>query len=164
MVLPLWDDSIDSEENYIRSKISLETWATKSGASLFDELKEIGFSIGENQFYAIRRDILNLVRHQEQIENLRPDTLIPLGYMDKVPTWKMGSDYMNQVRITGTFEGSTETKEVWYTITSNKRYSKSEIQDLVNDEIRTEGRESDTLGMRVSSIDLSHVYTLRTEA
>lgn len=158
MSIPIWDDSIDSEENYIRTKIPEDTWANRSGASIFNELKDLGFSIGENRFYDIRRDVLNIARHSEQLQALDPDTVIPLNYMDAVPTWNLSANYMYQVKYTYTVGDDPTEQEGYYTLTSDTRYTTDEIESIVEDDLNVLRYEKEGTEITVSGVDLQHAY------
>lgn len=164
MVLPVWDDSIDSEENYIRTKLPLQTWAERSGASIFQELKDLGFSIGEDKFYSIRRDVLEIVRHQEQIASLNPDTLIPIGYMNRQPTWNLKEDYIYHIRYQYTIGDSNEIHEGGYSVTANQRFSKQDVEDLALDDLEELKYERDGKQITIQSASLLGVTTRRTTA
>jgi hypothetical protein len=156
--LPIWDGTADSEENYIRTKLGTEAFTSQSGASLFTQLKDMGFTIGEGSFYDIRRDVLQIAKHQEQTSVLSGDIPIPQNYIDYVPTWNLSSNYMYQQKYYYTIGDDPTLYEGFYTTISNKRLTKDELLDISGLGLLELAYEREGTQLTILGIELLHVY------
>lgn len=165
MSLPIWDDSIDDQENYIRTKLGMDYFTSASVDDQWSQLRDIGFTITREEYRNIWRDTMDIVRHQAQIRELRPETPIPLSYMDYVPTWNLSRDYQYHFKYTyerevtnpdGTI--STETGTRYYSFGSDVRYSKEELEQEIQDQLGDLISDESDIVLEVLSSELVGVY------
>ena len=154
-------DVFTDAENYLRTKISQDNWLFKSGTQLLAELRSLGFKIRDTDFFNIRRDILNIATHQQQIEGLKAQTPIPLAYMDRVPTWKLSADFQYQLKYGYTLGDDLTQKEQFFTLSSSEQLSKETVEELTRRELEKIRYTDGDFERIIGEIKLQHVYTLR---
>ena len=75
----------ETVRNWLHSDQALGYFRQYSGNAIIDAMRDAGMRIREQTFFDIRREMLGLGKWQEQIQALRPESLIPLAWMDDTP-------------------------------------------------------------------------------
>lgn len=107
------DPLMGSEQtrNWIRTNIPRQSWQTLSGASILRTLKEQGLGIREQDFYAIRREVMQLGYYEQQIQARDKNQLIPRAWMHVVPKKVLTCNalYKYKIQVHNTETGEVET-------------------------------------------------------
>jgi len=141
--------------NIITTSISHTTWETESGASILRTLKASGIGIREKDFYAIRRDILGLRRYEEQVKRLRPDTRVPVSWIDEAPGWDLKGNFLYQARVTGRDPITGETITRFFATSTDQELFKETAESAVMDSLIG---EEEFYNIVPEKIELFHVY------
>jgi len=141
--------------NIVTTSISHATWETESGASILRTLKEAGLGIREQDFYKIRRDILGLKRFEEQVQRLRPDTRVPVAWIDEVPGWELKGNFLYQARVTGIDPTTGETITRFFATSSDQELFKETAESAILNSLLG---EEEFYNISPESVELFHVY------
>lgn len=141
--------------NIITTSIAHTTWETESGASILRTLKETGLGIREKDFYAIRREILGLKRYEEQVKGLRPDTRVPVSWIDEAPGWELKGNFLYQARVTGIDPRTGEEVTRFYATSSDQELYKETAESAIANSLIG---EEEHYHLVVKSVELFHVY------
>jgi len=120
----------EATRNWIRTNIPRSSWQTLSGASILDALKEQGMGIREQDFYAIRREVMHLGYYEQQIQARDKNQLIPRAWMHEVPTKMLTCKalYKTTMTVTNVETGEVET---WSRAISDDRHlTPQEVLDI----------------------------------
>lgn len=121
----------EGRRNYIANSVSLDDWRTRSGAAIFNDLQAGGLGIREQDFYAIRREVLDLYRYQEQIEALKPTTRVPRAWMSDKHRMDMKNDYQYRFRVEGLDPETGDEVEAFYSISTGQELTKQNAEDAI---------------------------------
>ena len=141
--------------NIITTSIAHSTWETESGASILRTLKDAGLGIREKDFYAIRREILGLKRYEEQVQRLRPDTRVPVSWIDEVPGWELKGNFLYQARVTGRDPVTGETITRYFATSTDQELFKETAENAVYDSLVG---EEEFYNIVPEIVELFHVY------
>jgi hypothetical protein len=141
--------------NIITTSIAHSTWETESGAAILRTLKAAGLGIREKDFYAIRREILGLKRFEEQVKRLRPDTRVPVSWIDEAPGWELKGNFLYQARVTGRDPITGETTTRFFATSTDQELFKSTAESAVMDSLIG---EEDFYNIIPEKVELFHVY------
>lgn len=75
----------EQTRNWIRTNTPRSAWETLSGAKILEAYKAQGMGIREQDFYEIRREVLQLGYYEEAIKARDKNQLIPRAWMHEVP-------------------------------------------------------------------------------
>jgi len=154
-----WDFSqftSEQKRSWISQNISRDAWETESGAAILRELQEWGLGIREGDFYSIRREVLGLGYYEEQIRNLRPESLVPRGWMRSREHVDLtcNAQYRYQVRVIDNDTG--EESEIVRAIAVDRHWTKEEAEDFIrNLYVMPEAKSNYT----VQDVELFEVWT-----
>lgn len=121
----------EGRRNYIANSVSLDDWRTRSGASIYKDLQTGGLGIREQDFYAIRRDVLDLYRYQEAIEGLKPQTRVPRAWMSDKHRMQLSNDYQYRFRVEGLDPETGDEIESFYSVSSEQELTKQNAEDAI---------------------------------
>ena len=141
--------------NIITTSISHSAWETESGASILRLLRESGLGIREQDFYAIRREILDLQRYEEAVRGLRPDTRVPVAWIDPSPGWKLSENFLYQAVVYGYDPITHEYVEHKWACGSEQQLFKETAESQIYNSIIT---DEEHYGIVPISVELFHVY------
>lgn len=147
--------SSEAAHNYVRTSIAMSEWETKSGASILRSLKEGGIGIREQDFYAIRREVLGLKRFEEQVKRLRPDTRVPVAWIDEAPGWHLKSNFLYQARVYGHDPKTGEEIERFFATSSKQELTREIAENAI---LSSLVGEEDFYAVIPDRVELFHVY------
>ncbi len=90
-----------------------------SGAALLKDLRDGGVRIATSTFYEVRRQVLGLVRYEEQIKNLLPGTLIPQTWTDIKHGLSISGEYLYRMRYDVIDPNTGESETNYTSVLSN---------------------------------------------
>lgn len=99
-----------------------------SGASLLSDLREGGVRIATSMFYDIRRQVLGLVRYEEQISKLLPGSLIPKSWTDKLHGLSISGKYLYRLRYDIIDPDTGEAETSFSSLLSNEQLTVLEVK------------------------------------
>lgn len=129
MVDPLF--TAEGRRAYIANSVGIERFRAESGASIYKDLQASGLGIREQDFYAIRRDVLDLYRYQEQIEGLKPTTRVPRAWMGDTHRLKLSNDLQYRFRVEGTNPETGEDVEGFFSVSTSQELTKELAEDAI---------------------------------
>jgi len=141
--------------NVIRTSIAESEWAKKSGAAILRSLQERGLGIREQDFYAIRREILDLKRYEEQVKRLRPDSRVPVSWIDEAPRWELKGNFLYQARVTGRDPITGETITRFFATSTDAQLFKETAESAIYDSLIG---EEEFYNIAPEKVELFHVY------
>jgi hypothetical protein len=138
----------------------LRNWLRTSGEGIFKNrtgeealafIREFGIRIRTQDFYAIRREVLDLTKYQEQLGAINENVLIPLHYTDTTHGLNISENFLYRFNVTGTTTSTGEAFERRYAVASMYQLSKADAADLLTDMLSNAERES---AMTIDSMEL----------
>ena len=141
--------------NIVTTSISHTSWETLSGASILKTLRDEGLGIREKDFYSIRREILGLKRFEEQVQRLRPDTRVPVSWIDEAPGWELKGNFLYQARVTGRDPITGEQITRFFATSSDQELFKETAQSAIANSLIG---EEEFYYIEVMDVELFHVY------
>jgi len=141
--------------NVIRTSIKTERWEKESGASILRTLKAANWGIREKDFYAIRREILGLKRYEGQVQRLRPDTRVPVSWIDEAPNWELKGNFLYQARVTGIDPQTGERVTRFFATSSDQELFKETAENAIANSLIG---EEEHYHLVVETVELFHVY------
>jgi hypothetical protein len=139
----------------ITTSIAHSTWETESGASILRTLKSAGLGIREKDFYAIRREILGLKRFEEQVKRLRPDSRVPVSWIDEAPGWELKGNFLYQARVSGRDPITGETITRFFATSTDQELFKETAESAVMDSLIG---EEEFYNIIPEEVELFHVF------
>lgn len=116
---------------YIANSIGIERFRSESGASIYKDLQASGLGIREQDFYAIRRDVLDLYRYQESIEKLKPTTRVPRAWMGDTHRLNLTEDLLYRFRVEGTDPETGDDVEGFFSVSTSQELTKELAEDAI---------------------------------
>lgn len=152
---PIWG-TLGSEENrnWIANNISRDTWETMSGSAILGELKELGMGIRRQDFFAIRREVMELGYYEEAISKRAGNTLIPRAWMHerKHVDLTLNAQYRFLMDVTDVETGKTD--QIIRAISSDRHFTKDEAEDFIRGLYTRPMPDSDYIVTNVRSVEV----------
>lgn len=139
----------------------LRNWLRTSGEQFFTQhtgaeglalAREFGMQIRTSDFYDIRREVLDLQLHQEQLSGLSENTLIPIAWTSFDHGLNLSENFQYRFDVTGTTISTGESFERRYAVSSMYQLSP---QDAANQLTSMLMNAEDESAMTINSMDLS---------
>ena len=130
--------------NYLRTNGAGLFSQFPSGTLLLAELRSQGVKIATGTFFAIRREVLGLVKFQEQITGLDTDTLVPQSFMVSNHGLKLSGRFQYRFRISIEDPDTGDITDEWASIiTDDQLTPQGAIDELqrISDELKSDYRE-----------------------
>jgi hypothetical protein len=109
----------------------MATWQNVPGNQLLDSLKEVGMGIRRTDFLGIRREVLGIVKYQEQLEKLPGESLVPKAYMQDRSDLRMTNNMQYRFSVLG-YDPETEERTIHTrAVSSNHWMTKDEAQEFI---------------------------------
>lgn len=119
----------EATRNWIRFNVNRTSWETLSGASILRALKEQGMGIREQDFYAIRREVLHLGYYEQQIQARDKNQLIPRAWMHEVPKKLLTCNALYKTKMTVANLETGEVEEWTRAIADDRHMTPQEVLD-----------------------------------
>jgi hypothetical protein len=148
-----FDPDIDTE-TFLRLYVDRETWQELSGREILRQIRALGFKIGNERFGEVRREALEITRHQEQIQTLRPESLIPEAWVTEFADFDLRENYLYQMRVEGHDIVTGEPATRYMSLYDYGRLSIAEVGDIV---VGESGRFVDTSDFIVENAVIERV-------
>lgn len=145
----------DARRSWITHNIPQSVWQTQSGAAILRELSEQGLGIRRTDFFAVRREVLDLGRYEDQILDLQPDSLVPRSWMHERPYTELTSKAQYRYKMTVTDLDTGESKVITRALSSNRHLTPQEATDMVRGLFTI---PSATSNYQVDEVDLFEVW------
>jgi hypothetical protein len=126
-----YPESVEGKIQWLRDNIRQEDWQTKTGAEIQRELSDIGFKLRTDYFYQARREALNMITHQEQIQNLRPDSKVPESWVTSMKDIGKGYNYVYQFSVKGINPTDQSEETRYLSFVSDDRLTIQDVQDQI---------------------------------
>ncbi len=147
-LFPLFGDEL---RNWLRT--SGEQFFTRhTGAEGLALAREFGMQIRTSDFYDIRREVLGLQLHQEQLAGLTENTLIPQAWTVFDHGLTLSENFQYRFNVTGTTISTGEAFDRRYAVSSMYQLTPQQAGDLLTGMLMNAEEES---AMTIDSMELS---------
>jgi len=119
---------------------SLRNWLRTDGAGLFTAFdtgsealgfaRELGLQIRTQDFYAIRREVLNVAVSSQPLLEYPDNQLIPLNWHVSDHGLELSSEFQYRIHMYGADSGTGILKSQWMTVASDRILTMDEVKEV----------------------------------
>lgn len=132
---------------------SLRNWLLTDGAEIFSAFdtgsealqffREGGGSIRTQDFYAIRRQVLNRTESSTPLEGYPSNQLIPLNWHVTDHGLNLSSDFLYNIKLIGYDNETGLLKEQWMSVASDRQLSSDEVKEVARSYVGEGGKSGE---------------------
>jgi len=123
------------EGDKLRSFLLHDGWklltAFDSGAATLDFLRDNGMKIRTQDFYEIRRAVLNMQSQSDVLPSVPGNELVPLAEHVTIHGWDLSQNFLYRFRVDGVDPKTELAVTKYFAISSNKQLSPNEAADIL---------------------------------
>ncbi|KKN10529.1 hypothetical protein LCGC14_1035740 [marine sediment metagenome] len=86
---------------YLYGNFPQQQFQERSGNAILDDLRGMGLKVRDQDFFDARRNMMGLALHEQQIRGLRPETRVPLSWINEDHGWDIKTDFLYRIEVTG---------------------------------------------------------------
>jgi len=120
----------DSLRNWLRTDGAGLFTAFESGRAAYDFAESLGMQIRLQDFYAIRREVLNVVQSSQPLLDYPDNQLIPLNWHVSDHGLELSSEFQYRVHMYGADSGTGILKSQWMTVASDRILTMDEVKEV----------------------------------
>jgi hypothetical protein len=120
----------DALRNWLRTDGAGLFTSAESGAEALRFARGLGLEIRTQDFYAIRREVLNVVESSQPLLNYPGNQLVPLNWHVQDHGLNLSSEYQYRIHLIGADENTGILKDQWMTVASNRQLTPDEVREV----------------------------------
>lgn len=120
----------DALRNWLRTDGAGIFQAFETGADALDFARNLGLQIRTQDFYSIRREVLNVVESSQPLLTYPENELIPLNWHVSDHGLELSSDFQYRVHMFGADSATGILKSQWMTIASDRQLTMNEVKEV----------------------------------
>lgn len=118
--------------NWLRTDGAALIRSFETGVAALDYLRAGGVAIRTADFYAIRKEVNDVVNSAVRLENYAGDLLIPQKWHVSDHGLNLSTDYQYHVHLFGTDPETGLLKDRWMTVVSDRQLTKDDIFSMAD--------------------------------
>lgn len=115
--------------DYLYNRISFDTWVTETGADILQTIRDMGMHIRTQDFYAIRRFVLDMPDRMDKWAKILLEERAPVNYYEETQ-WNISTNFLYRVKVYGQDIVTGETVERWVSIASDTQLERGAVEAL----------------------------------
>lgn len=142
---------------------ALRNWLRTDGAAIFrsfstgvealDYVRELGLAIRSQDFYAIRREVLEVTSSSIKLMNYPDNQLIPLNWHVKNHGLELSSDFQYRINMIGADQNTGILKNQWMTIASDRQLTPNEVREAARSYVGEGGASGEIQDVHFGEIE-----------
>lgn len=120
----------DALRNWLRTDGAGIFTAFETGSEALDFARSYGLAIRTEDFYSIRREVLNVANSSQPLLEYPNNQLIPLNWHVQDHGLDLTTDYQYRIHLYGADAETGFLKDQWMTVASNRQLTIAEVQDV----------------------------------
>lgn len=117
-------------KNWLRTDGAGIFTAFETGAEALDFIRNYNVAIRTADFYAIRREVLNVVESSQPLLDYPTNQLIPYNWHVSDTGLDLSTDFQYRIHLFGADPDEGVLKDRWMTVASNRQLTIDEIQEV----------------------------------
>lgn len=120
----------DALRNWLRTDGAGIFTAFETGIEALDFAREAGLKIRTQDFYSIRREVLNVVESSQPLINYPENELIPWNWHVTDHGLDLSTDFQYRIHLFGSDPDSGFLKDQWMTVASDRQLTIDEVREV----------------------------------
>jgi len=121
----------DGLRNWLRTAGQSIYTAFDTGAESLEYLRSIGGAIRTQDFYDIRRQVLELGKYTENLTSYTDNQLTPMAWHNSTHGLELSSNFLYRLKVFGTDPNTGESVEKFFAISSDQQLTPGEAKDIL---------------------------------